>query len=534
MYIGSDDHKLYAFDAAGQTNCSGGSCKPLWHATTGDMIRSSPAVSFGKVLVGSNDDKLYAYGNAAVEVNVTGSPLSNITTTPASLSPNFSTSTNDYVVACQAGTSTLTLQLTAASGTITVAGTTGAQVSTLVTLAESQAAIVMAPNPANPSGPPTQYWVRCLPHDFPKIQVAKPGSPTPGYYLYGNATAAAGISSPYNMILNGNGTPVWFQKPSAGPLGLQLLPNDTLAYAAGILSPFSLLQLDSQTTQVVSAPIGPTDAHELLQESNGDRIVLGQPDTTGVDLTALGKGTNQTIADCVIEELDPTGNLLWSWKASDHIAPNETRPALLDTTTVLGETVYGPYHCNSVDVDPTGTQVLLSARADSAVYDINKATGKITWKLGGIGTNPDNPQVLTIQNDPETTIAGQHDARFQPNGDVSLFDDHTTLTGAARGVEYAINTTAGTATLDFQYVDPDGLASSATGSFRRYSDGTSIVGWGLHPASGFTEIDSAGNVLFTVTFPNNEAGYRSIKVPTSALSLSLLRNTTGLIGTAPG
>jgi hypothetical protein len=175
---------------------------------------------------------------------------------------------------------------------------------------------------------------------------------------------------------------------------------------------------------------------------------------------------------------------------------------------------------------------LLSARADSAVYEINKSTGQIMWKLGGVGTNPEAP-TLTIQNDPETTIAGQHDARFLPNGDISLFDDHTTLSGAARGVEYSIAASAGTATLVWEYADPDGDASLATGSFRRYSDGSSVIGWGYHPGSGFTQVDPSGNVLFQITFPNNEIGYRSIEIPATALSISLLRQSAGMVGTAP-
>ena len=45
-YVGSDDGKLYAFDAAGVTNCSGAprTCSPLWTATTGKPVQSSPAV----------------------------------------------------------------------------------------------------------------------------------------------------------------------------------------------------------------------------------------------------------------------------------------------------------------------------------------------------------------------------------------------------------------------------------------------------------------------------------------------------------
>ena len=45
----------------------------------------------------------------------------------------------------------------------------------------------------------------------------------------------------------------------------------------------------------------------------------------GVDLAGLSgtpaPGPNSTIADCQIQELDPQGNLIWSWTTSDHIDP---------------------------------------------------------------------------------------------------------------------------------------------------------------------------------------------------------------------
>ena len=56
VYVGSDDGKLYAFD----TGCSG-NCSPKWTATTGGPIDSSPAVSGGLVYVGSADKNLYAF-----------------------------------------------------------------------------------------------------------------------------------------------------------------------------------------------------------------------------------------------------------------------------------------------------------------------------------------------------------------------------------------------------------------------------------------------------------------------------------------
>jgi len=64
VYVGSDDGKLYAFDAAGVTGCTAGVCTPLWTATTGSKVQSSPAVAEGVVYVGSDDGKLYAFDAA--------------------------------------------------------------------------------------------------------------------------------------------------------------------------------------------------------------------------------------------------------------------------------------------------------------------------------------------------------------------------------------------------------------------------------------------------------------------------------------
>lgn len=74
-YIGGVDGRLYAFDAAGTTNCSGSptTCAPLWTATTGGGIESSPAVANGVVYISSDDGKLYAFG-AGGTTNCTGSP----------------------------------------------------------------------------------------------------------------------------------------------------------------------------------------------------------------------------------------------------------------------------------------------------------------------------------------------------------------------------------------------------------------------------------------------------------------------------
>lgn len=287
---------------------------------------------------------------------------------------------------------------------------------------------------------------------------------------------------------------------------------------------FEDYNLGTRTTRFISAPVPPTDAHELHQLANGDFLLLSNPVTSNVDLSALGLTSSGAIVDCVIQEIRPNGALVWQWRASDHISVAEsTHPNAFGAA-------YDLFHCNSIDEDAESENLLLSARHADSVYDISRLTGAIVWKLGGTTFNHDNARILTITDDPEGAFHAQHDARFQPNGDVSVYDNQSwNASLAARGVEYHIDTAAATARLVWSYQSADGKNSNATGTFRRLDGGTdNVVGWGFKRNALLTEVDASGKVLLNVTFPNGDLAYRVIKVPPAYLDHNLLRQTAGL------
>jgi outer membrane protein assembly factor BamB len=77
VYI-AHDSKLYAFSAAGATNCSGTpkTCTPLWTATAENLIPQAPTVSGGIVYIGAavlHPTHLYAF-SAAGTTNCSGTP----------------------------------------------------------------------------------------------------------------------------------------------------------------------------------------------------------------------------------------------------------------------------------------------------------------------------------------------------------------------------------------------------------------------------------------------------------------------------
>src|SRR6185437_10373036 len=110
--------------------------------------------------------------------------------------------------------------------------------------------------------------------------------------------------------------------------------HDTVAFMQNVQSggyitdpnaQFDVYNLDNNTTSAIKAVGVSTDVHELATAPNGDHLLLSFPMKSGVDLTGLTgsptPGPNSTIADCVVQDVDPQGNLLWQWAASDHFDP---------------------------------------------------------------------------------------------------------------------------------------------------------------------------------------------------------------------
>ena len=167
----------------------------------------------------------------------------------------------------------------------------------------------------------------------------------------------------------------------------------------------------------------------------------------------------------------------------------------------------------------------VSFRFANAVFYVDKTTGKVLWKLGGSPVNKDGATPIQVVNDPEGTFSLQHDARFLPNGDVTLFDDHGGSPGVARGVEYALDMTTDTATVVWQFLGT--VQSQYEGSFRRDPDGDSVIGWGGDAPSLriLTEVDPNGNDVFDISFTTPTSPYRGTKVPLTTLDINLLRLT---------
>ena len=249
--------------------------------------------------------------------------------------------------------------------------------------------------------------------------------------------------------------------------------------------------------------------HEFLITKGGTALTTGYRYVPHRDLTAAGGGSDQTLLDSGVVEFDiKTGKLVRAWSADEHIPMTDSyTPANPNNPGA-----YDPWHINSIDVDKDGNW-LVSMRNTWAIYKVNPTTGAIIWTLGGKRSTfavPDN-----------VAFAFQHDARWQPNGNLSIFDNDCCafvpqpsgppkaappVHGAqSRGIELQVDENAQTVALVGENKLYD-LISGTQGNRQVLPNGNVMLGWGQQPF--FSEFSKAGKLLLSVRFPDPDESYR--------------------------
>ena len=255
-----------------------------------------------------------------------------------------------------------------------------------------------------------------------------------------------------------------------------------------------------QTVEAVgSAPT--TDMHEfrLINKGKTALVTIYQPRQYDLGKFGIGPGLGW-VQDSLFQEIDvESGELLFEWRALDHIAPSFSYTCI-DCTDTSGngltrDTPWDFFHINSIDKNLDG-DYLISARHVAAVYKISGKDGSIIWQLNG--ANP------TFRN-ANLHFSSQHHALWvqenQTHTVISLFDNASNTFNItnreSRGMLIGINHVKRTATKLREWLAPEekGVLSGSQGNMQILPNRNVFIGWGDH-AFYSEHLDSGEAVMY--------------------------------------
>ena len=239
------------------------------------------------------------------------------------------------------------------------------------------------------------------------------------------------------------------------------------------------------------------DHHEFLITPR-DTALLTIYDLVRGDLSSIGGLRDGKVWDSIAQEIDiETGEVLLEWHSLDHVSVDETYAELPEDP----EEDFCYFHINSIDIDHDGN-LLISSRNTFTVYKVDRETGEIIWRLGGRKSD--------FEMGLGTQTRYQHDARRQPDGTITIFDNGGVhLDGESFGIVLELDMEQMTATLAQRYAHPEDRFADTQGSVQILPNGNAFVGWGSAPS--FSEFGKDGQLLFSASFPENYQSYRAFR-----------------------
>jgi hypothetical protein len=317
----------------------------------------------------------------------------------------------------------------------------------------------------------------------------------------------------YLAKLDHRGVPLFYREWPRAIFDFKKQPTGHTSFAqrtgVSIISEHVVLDRKFEEVERVSTVgLTHTDEHEFLMLPNGNYVVLAY-ERAQHDLTEFGLSENETIVDAILQELSPEKEVLFQWNSWDHMIYGESQ--YLDKN-------YQDYsHINSVDILPDGNW-LLSSRGMSQLLKVNRETGEVIWRLGGVQND------FTFIDDPYEGLCGQHTAHWVGDGRILLFDNgqhcwpkvEEERGELTRVVQYEIDETEMTARLVWSF-HREGAYTFTQGSSQRLPNGNTFIGWGGGPVPMASEVDPDGNIVFEFAAIAADGGdfdsYRAYRFP---------------------
>jgi len=332
----------------------------------------------------------------------------------------------------------------------------------------------------------TNLWEEEEKAGFPEFSIVTTEHTTPGYYVF--------AISPYLAIVDHWGNPMFYRKISSGVRNFTPQVNGLFSFYDNATRSFHIMNHRFQVIDTLSVTSEyTTDVHDLVLLEDGSNILMTY-DLVQLDMSLIFPGGNNdaTVRGTVIQEFDPSGEVIFQWESLDHFDILDCDTHFVDLTAKVIDYV----HANAINVDWDG-HLLLSCRHMSEITKIHRSTGQIIWRLGG------KKNEFQFINDP-TGFSGQHSPIRLENGNLLIFDNgNSHIPQYSSAKEYQIDEENKTATLIRAIRQTPDVYSSVMGNSIPIPNDHILIGWGKNIYGAFlTEFDEGGNVCTTFSWPN--------------------------------
>jgi hypothetical protein len=345
-----------------------------------------------------------------------------------------------------------------------------------------------------------------LPEYFPQVTITVSDNPAPGY-IFLNPKVENVFAEGYLMILDNSGVPIYYLKTSSRNSPFQVQHNGSLTFWNNDANKFFEMDSSYNVIDSISCINYGTDFHDLHLFPNGHSLLVGVYwHTVRMDTIVAGGDSAANVLDFVIQEQDANKNVIFQWRSEDHFQITDAT----DDINLLAHTI-DPFHCDAIELDNDGN-LLISSRHLDEITKIDRQTGDIIWRWGGIRSRNNDFQFI---NDPRT-FAHQHDIRRISNGNVTLFDNgNYLLPRYSRSVEYKLNENNKTAELVWEFYNEPMTFTFAMGGTQRLSNNNTVIGWGynLTDFKAMSEIRTDGTIAFELLLPNSIINYKAFRFP---------------------
>jgi Arylsulfotransferase (ASST) len=223
---------------------------------------------------------------------------------------------------------------------------------------------------------------------------------------------------------------------------------------------------------------------------------------TRADLSSAGGSRDGRVYDGIVQEIDlATGRVLFEWHSLAHVPVSDSyEPAPRDPNTP-----YDYFHINSVGLAPDGN-LLISSRHTWTVYEVDRHTGRIVWRLGGKQSD--------FKLGRGARFAWQHNPMPVGRDELRIFDNESNgrpVEPASRVITLRLDFRRKTATLVRSIEHPARLSAPSQGNSELLPGGDLFVGWGR--LGRFSEFGPDGRLLLDAVFPPGYDTYRAYRFP---------------------